>query len=191
MATENLELNIVVTGAGAGAAQIDRLTKSAQSSLNIMRLMRNVLVAASFLRASEGIFTLINSFQLMQQQLLIVTGNVRDASASFQLVFQIAQQARSPLDAVNTLFQRMVRTGGTMNLTYKQVADVTRAVAESFTIAGASADETHNAIIQLTQGLNLGILRGQDLRSVIEFNPVLAQAFADKLYSLGLTVDKY
>lgn len=191
MATEILELQLRVTGGGVATSQFGNLEKSAAGATNALKLMRNALVLASSVRLAEGLFTIIDSFQRMQQQLQLVTGNLGFAQTAFRQVYQIAQDSRAPLEAVNTLYQRLVRVGGTMSLTYEDVAKVTKGVAQSFAIAGASATETHNAIVQLTQGLNLGILRGQDLRSVVEFNPVLAQAFADKLYSLGLTVDKY
>lgn len=191
MAVETLELQVNVTGVAQGSAQLDRLTRSAQQSVNVLGFLRNALVLASSIRLFSGFFEMIDGFQRMQQQLQLVTGSLDDTGAAMQVVFRIAQDARSPLEAVNTLFQRLVRVGGNLGYTYGQVSTITKAVAQSFTIAGASADETKNAIVQLTQGLNLGTLRGQDLKSVVEFNPVIAEAFADKLYQLGLSTDAY
>lgn len=191
MATEVLELQIRTVGVNEASTQFDRLNKSVSGVRSALGFFRNVLVLASFARLTSGILDVVDAFQRMQNQLKLVTDSTADANGAFQLVYETALRTRTPLEAVNLLFGRLIRVGGLLKLTFGQVNDITRAVSESFQISGATADEAKNSIIQLTQGLNLGILRGQDLRSVTEFNPRLATVFADKLNELGLATDKY
>jgi tape measure domain-containing protein len=49
------------------------------------------------------------------------------------------------------------------------------------TIAGASTDEASNAILQLSQALGSGVLRGDELNSIFEQAPNLIQSIADYL----------
>ena len=52
-------------------------------------------------------------------------------------------------------------------------------VNKQFTIAGASATESSNAFLQLTQALGSGVLRGDELNSIFEQAPNLIQTVAD------------
>ena len=45
-------------------------------------------------------------------------------------------------------------------------------------IAGATASESAGAFLQLTQALGSGVLRGQELNSILEQAPLIAQAIA-------------
>lgn len=47
--------------------------------------------------------------------------------------------------------------------------------------SGATAQETSNALIQLKQGLASGVLQGEELRSIREQAPIVAQAIAKEL----------
>ena len=52
-------------------------------------------------------------------------------------------------------------------------------------LAGATASESAGAFLQLTQALGSGVLRGQELNSILEQAPLIAQAIAEEL---GVTV---
>ena len=48
-------------------------------------------------------------------------------------------------------------------------------------LAGATASESSGAFLQLTQALGSGVLRGQELNSILEQAPLIAQAIAEEL----------
>ena len=52
-------------------------------------------------------------------------------------------------------------------------------------LAGATASESAGAFLQLTQALGSGVLRGQELNSILEQAPLIAQAIAQEM---GVTV---
>lgn len=54
-------------------------------------------------------------------------------------------------------------------------------VNKTFTISGATAEEQKNAMLQLTQAMSSGVLRGDELRSIFEQAPVLVQKIAEYL----------
>ncbi|RMH96289.1 phage tail protein, partial [Stutzerimonas nitrititolerans] len=63
----------------------------------------------------------------------------------------------------------------------KDILAVTEAVATSFRVSGASAQEAENGVIQFAQALGAGALRGDEFNSVAEQAPRLMQALADSL----------
>lgn len=62
-----------------------------------------------------------------------------------------------------------------------EIIAFTELVNKQFTIAGASATESKNAMLQLTQAMASGVLRGDELNSIFEQAPNLIQAIADYL----------
>ncbi len=52
---------------------------------------------------------------------------------------------------------------------------------KKFVIAGATTEEMNSAMLQLTQGLSSGVLRGEELNSVFESAPNIIQSIADYL----------
>lgn len=191
MATEILELVVRVTGAGAAASDIDRLTKNSNALSGALRFMRNALVALSFGRAALGIVQLLDSFVTMQNKLALVTRDLNEVNVATEALAQIAIRSRTPLDVTTTLFTRMARSLTTLHLTYGELLDITEATNKALVISGATTDEARNAIVQFTQGLALGVLRGQDLKSVVEFAPRLAQVLADGLSKSAPIIKQY
>ena len=54
-------------------------------------------------------------------------------------------------------------------------------LSKKFVIAGASTAEMNSALLQLTQGLGSGVLRGEELNAVFESAPNIIQSIADYL----------
>ena len=54
-------------------------------------------------------------------------------------------------------------------------------IQKQMTIAGASTQEASNAMLQLSQALGSGVLRGDELNSIFEQAPNLIQSIADYL----------
>lgn len=72
-------------------------------------------------------------------------------------------------------------------ITLKELEDAFIGFSAAARNSGATAQETSNALIQLKQGLASGVLQGDELRSIREQAPVLAQAIAKEL---GVTIGK-
>jgi tape measure domain-containing protein len=73
----------------------------------------------------------------------------------------------------------LARSTEDLGLTQKELVDVTETISQAITISGASAESANAALIQLGQGIASGTLRGDELNSVLEQTPRLAEAIAD------------
>ena len=63
----------------------------------------------------------------------------------------------------------------------EEVIRFSEIVQKQMTIAGASTEEASNAMLQLSQGLGSGTLRGDELNSIFEQSPNLIRSIADYL----------
>lgn len=112
------------------------------------------------------------------------TGNFQEAMAG---VYQVALQTNTNLDSTASLFSQLNRVGKDMGLTQQQVLDVTKTINQAIKTGGGSAQATEAALVQLTQGLSAGIIRSEELNSILEQAPGIARALSA---SLGVTTSE-
>ncbi|QPN89177.1 tape measure protein [Proteus vulgaris] len=98
-----------------------------------------------------------------------------------QRVFDISQATRSSLDATATLYARLERGTREYNTSAADLAKLTSIINQGFIVSGATAQEAENAIIQLSQGIASGVLRGEEFNSVAEQGSRLMVALADSM----------
>ncbi|EPH0828638.1 tape measure protein [Klebsiella grimontii] len=98
-----------------------------------------------------------------------------------QRVFDVTQSTRSSLDATATLYARLERGTRQYNTSAEDLAKLTTIINQGFVVSGATAQEAENAIIQLSQGIASGVLRGEEFNSVAEQGSRLMVALADSL----------
>lgn len=116
-----------------------------------------------------------------------------NAGNQIKAAAQIAGTAARPLEGINdiaistrggfeetaTLYARILRSTAGVAKSEQEVATATEIVNKAFKAGGASASEMAAGVLQLSQGLQSGVLAGDELRSVRENAPLLAQAIAD------------
>lgn len=117
----------------------------------------------------------------LSARIKIVTGDGAAFQTAFNGVFEIAKRTSSSLEETANLFTRIAQAGKTLGVSQQQALALTETINQAVQLSGASADSSKAAIIQLVQGLQSGVLRGEEFNSVMEQSPRLAQALADGL----------
>ncbi|HEJ7171101.1 TPA: tape measure protein [Serratia marcescens] len=102
-----------------------------------------------------------------------------------QRVFDISQETRSGLEATATLYGRLERATRSAGTSTENLAKLTTTINKGLVVSGATAEEASSTMIQLSQALASGVLRGEEFNSISENGSRLAVALAD---SLGVTV---
>ncbi|SFN89957.1 tape measure protein [Xenorhabdus japonica] len=100
-------------------------------------------------------------------------------------VFQLSQDTRTSLNATATLYSRLERGTREYNISAAELTRLTEVINQGFIVSGATATEAENAIIQLSQGIASGVLRGEEFNSVAEQGSRLMVALAD---SMGVNI---
>lgn len=92
----------------------------------------------------------------------------------------LAQETRSEFSATVDLYAGLTRATEKLGLSQQQVRQITETTLKAFVAGGAAASEQASGILQLKQALGSGVLQGDELRSLRENAPVLAQAIANE-----------
>lgn len=131
--------------------------------------------------AIRGIAKAADSYNLMNARLKLATGSQEEFNTAQTELRKITIATQTPLESLATLYQRISRPLKEAGRSQKDILAVTEAVATSFRVSGASAQEAENGVIQFAQALGAGALRGDEFNSVAEQAPRLMQALADSL----------
>lgn len=128
---------------------------------------------------------LADEAKLLDAQLRLATDGFGSFAQAQKDVQRVAAVTRSSLSATAALYGNFQRNAAELGITQEQAARATETVAKTFRISGASAVDASQGVRQLVQGLQSGVLRGDEFNSIAENSPRLLRLLAD---SLGVTV---
>ena len=134
---------------------------------------------------SKQAIAMMDSYTELQNRIRLVTHSQTEMAQATESVFDISSRTNQSVGATAQIYQRFAQNADRLNLSQLQVAELTETVAKSVAISGASAGAAEAALMQFGQALGSAELRGDELNSVIEQTPPLAQAIAD---GLGVSV---
>ena len=122
-----------------------------------------------------------DAFTSLNSQIRQVTSSEQELSATRERLLLLSNQTRSDIDATVSLYSTLQRSTKDLGLESEQLAEITGTINNLFLSSGASAQESSNAIRQLSQGLAAGALRGDEFNSVSENAPRIMDALAQSL----------
>lgn len=153
-------------------------TKDATSSINGLKTALTGLASAF---AIGQIVQFSDSITSLRNKLLTLTPDVAAVNQQFNALAAIAITSRAPLEATGDLFFRIQRSARALGISTSEAATITESLAKAMSASGLSAGEAAGPLLQLGQALQSGVFQGDELRSILEGMPVVAQALADEL----------
>ncbi len=141
-------------------------------------------------RGVVGILTAIGGMQVLNKsdELILTTSRInmmndglQSTQELVQMVYGAAQDARGGFIEMADVVARFGNNAGDAFGSSAEIVDFSNLVQKQMTIAGASTAESSNAMLQLSQALGSGVLRGDELNSIFEQAPNLIQSIADYL----------
>ena len=125
-----------------------------------------------------------DQYSNMAGRINIAVGETGNFEGAMQGVKDIALATNSSLDATTQLFTKINDSGKQLGLTQQQSLDLTETINKAMALGGGAAASNEAAIIQLSQALSSGVLRGDEFNSIMEQAPGISKALAA---SLGVT----
>nr|MDJ0954769.1 tape measure protein [Acidimicrobiia bacterium] len=157
---------------------IGQSARTAQGSLTLLQRSLGFLSAGVIVR---GLGQLADSFTNIQNRLRTVTEGQAQLNAVTRELFEISNRTRSSFEGTAEVYARTALAVRELGISQKQTLEFAESLNQAVILSGASAQEAQNALIQLSQGLASGALRGDELRSVLEQLPVVADVIAKEL----------
>ena len=186
-ATRQLQKDLEKTGAAganAGRRASRGLDQVKTSAVNLEKQVLKLAVAFGGIFVVPKIIGLLDTYQQLENRLRVVTETSEQLRSAFKALADVSERTRSSLRGSVELYSRLALSTRELGLNQRQLLGLTESINQAIIISGASAKEAENGLIQLSQGLASGALRGDELRSVLEQLPRVADVIAD---SMGVT----
>lgn len=118
-------------------------------------------------------------------QLRLATRTQQELNSAQGIAYQIAQKNGTAYAATATLLSKNLKAANSLGVAGARAqlmaTSATRAVAAGIRVSGVSAEEAKGALFQLGQALSSGSLRGDELNSIMEGLPALAEGLAKSM----------
>lgn len=190
MATLDVNVNPAgaVTGAAIAESALDKIkvaaVKTEASMISLGEKSNRVGTAFAALTASfaiGGILKASDAYTVVNNRLRLVSESQAQLAETYKAVYQIAQDTRAPLEGTAKFYSQIALNAKSLKLSQQDLITVTTTLNKVIALTGQSAEASNNALIQLQQAMGSGVLRGDELRSIMEQLPLLGQIIADKM----------
>lgn len=166
-------------------AQLDEVENQTRRTGNAADAMQSKFMrAAAAIGAALSIKNIIGLADTMTQtqaRLNLITGDLEKTAALQDQIMASANRSRAAYQTTADAVAKMgIMAKDAFNNTDELVA-FTELINKQFTIAGTSAQGVDSAMLQLTQAMASGVLRGEELNSIFEQAPTIIQTIADYL----------
>jgi len=179
------------TGMSTMQGSVNKLSGSLLNAGTVMTKFNNVLQVLGVSVAANEIRRYADSWTLMNNKIAAASQSSGMQARSLSDLKKGADNARSSIVEYADLYARIMRNSKGVAKSImrnskgvakseQEVADATNIVSKAFAVGGAAASEQAAGVLQLGQALGSGVLQGDELRSIRENAPVLAQAIADE-----------
>lgn len=162
-----------------------KLNAQVTSGANSMEGLKNkVMSLAAAYVSIQGVKQVIDLSDTLTQttaRLDMMNDGLQTTEELQQMIFQAAQRSRGEYQSTADAVSKMgIMAGDAFNSNQELVAFAEQ-LNKQFTIAGTSQEGISAAMLQLTQAMGSGVLRGEELNSVFEQAPTIIQTIADYL----------
>lgn len=127
---------------------------------------------------TKELIGLSNAWTTLSNKVAAVSQSTGMQARSMSDLVKGADEARSGIEAYTDLYAKLMRSASGVAKNEEEIARATNIVSKAFVAGGAAASEQAAAVLQLGQALASGNLQGDELRSIRENAPLLAEAIA-------------
>lgn len=184
MATERVNIIITENGSRTVRRNIDGIAASAVSAERALFTLQRVLTGLGVGVLVRELVNLTNSYTNLQNRLRTVTTSTGELKAVTEELFALSNRTRASYETSAEIYARVAASARGLGKSQQELLQFTESLNQAVALSGATNIEASNALIQLSQGLSSGALRGDELRSVLEQLPAVADVIAK---SLGVT----
>lgn len=159
--------------------------KNARRAGEGLGFVGRIIAAMAIRSAVHEIYQMANAYTAFQNKIKTVLKDQQDLNFVSNELIGIAQRSRQSLEAVGTIYTRTSRAVELLGKSQYETMRFTETLSKAVAVGGSTSIEAKNAMIQLSQGMSSGTLKGDELRSVLEQLPIVAELIAKKM---GVTV---
>lgn len=178
-AQERLEAQRAREAARAQNENAAAQNKTADATQALTGRIKSLVGAYVGLQTVQKLVDTSDQMTQINARLQLMTGSAEAAADAQDKIYQAAQRSRGAyMDMADMVAQLGTLASDAFSSTDELIAFAEQ-LQKQMAISGASGQSAQAAMVQLTQALASGTLRGDELNSVLEQTPMIAKTIAD------------
>lgn len=168
--------------------QHTKKTEETQSSWSkLVNTIRSAAVVAGGVALVKNIMAAADQQSTLNARLSMMTDSLEESAALQDRIYQAAQRSRGSYNNTADMVGKFGTLAPDAFNNNAEIVGFAEQINKHIALSGASGSAADGAILQLTQALGSGVLRGEELNSVLEQTPTIAQTIAEYM---GMSVGK-
>ena len=128
---------------------------------------------------AKSVLDTADAMQSINSQVRQVTSSETEYLAVQRQLLDVANNTRTSLESTGRLYVSTSRALKDYGYTQQEILKFTEATNNAMTIGGVGAQQRSAALLQLSQALSSGLLRGDEFNSIAEAAPILLDTIAE------------
>lgn len=168
--------------ADAAIRQYQRTAGSAASSTNaLVGAVKRLAGAYLGIRGAGALIGQADTMSQVTARLNMMNDGNQSTEDLSGMIFESAQRSRGSYSDTASFVAKLGTLAGEAFHSNKELIAFSEQINKQMRLSGTSSAESQGAMLQLTQAMASGVLRGEELNSVMEQTPMIAQTIAKYL----------
>lgn len=160
----------------------NRTVQNGSSAMDgLLGKVTSLVAAYATFQTVEKVMDMSDELTMTKARLDMMNDGLQSTDELVNMVYASAQNARGSFTDMAAVVAKFGNNAKDAFGSSEEVVAFVNLIQKQMTIAGASTQEASNAMLQLSQALGSGVLRGDELNSIFEQAPNLIQSIADYL----------
>ncbi|CTR30035.1 tail component of prophage CP-933X [Escherichia coli] len=164
---------------------IERGAKRADNSINKLNTTISKLAAAVnvglLMMAAKRFIEIADNVKLLRARVSRLSSSLVEAKANFSGIIEISKRTGMKIEDTTKLWENLTSALSGSNATSGQILQLTETLQQIGRIGGSSSEEAANALRQLGQSINGGVVRAEEFNSIMESMPELWRRVAKQM----------
>lgn len=180
----------IETATAATANAVDRLTDHLTEMENqtrhttagadgLLSKLRSLLGAYAGVQGVKAIVGLSDAMTQTTARLDMMNDGLQTTAELNQMIYASAQRSRGSYQQTADMVAKLGNLAGDAFNSSQELVAFAEQLNKQITLSGASTQAADAAMLQLTQAMSSGVLRGEELNSILEQTPTIAQSIAE------------
>lgn len=178
----------------AGKAQEkynEQIKKGSSAAGDLLKTIRRIGTALGVAKLTKDFLDFSDAQTQITARLNLMNDGLQTTEQLSELIYQSALRSKSSYSDTADAVGKMGLNAKNAFSSNQELIAFTEQVNKQFKIGGASAQEQSNAMVQLTQAMAAGVLRGQDLNSILAAAPGIARTIEESMGWASGSIKQY
>ena len=155
------------------------INEGAANADNLMNAIKGAVAAYATVQTVGKVLDLSDTLTSTTARLNLMNDGLQTTQDLQNMIYLSAERARGSYQATADAVSKLGLMAGDAFGSSEEIVAFMEQVNKQFTIAGTEAAGIDAAMLQLTQAMGSGVLRGEEYNSILEQAPNIIQAIAD------------